>query len=331
MNPPDRTLIYRVSRGGHVMGEFDIDRIVDLLDSGEFLWTDLCWCQGMSGWTPLANLRSEVAAAKAFPPVAAMPGPVASGRRPRQPVAGVSVVQPGPSPVFAGYWWVIAGVSSGALIGLLTTHFFPTIVQVDRPVDRVVEKVVEKPVEVVRVVEKRVEVPVSLTPEQTEALDYFKQRKDANLREIGVEATALLPALEKKVKVFVYLDDVLKRSISVEAVRARIEAVFIRNGFTVLPGDSKDFANTIINAGISRADADSTTEIAGEIGLVVYQYALISGFGIQKQAWVIPMRYENSLKFGSSHFYQLPAKFEEYATRAAADLLKAGELPYSSK
>jgi hypothetical protein len=219
----------------------------------------------------------------------------------------------------------------GALIGLLTTHFFPTVVQVDRPVDRVVEKIVEKPVEVVRVVEKRVEVPALLTAEQTEAWDYFKQRKDANLREIGVEATALLPALEKKVKVFVYLDDVLKRSISVEAVRARIEAVFIRNGFTVLPGDSKDFANTIINAGISRADADSTTEIAGEIGLVVYQYALISGFGIQKQAWVIPVRYENSLKFGSTHFYQLPAKFEEYATRAAADLLKAGELPYSSK
>jgi hypothetical protein len=313
MNPPDRTLIYRVSRGGHVMGEFDIDRIVDLLDSGEFLWTDLFWCQGVSGWTPLANLRSEVAAAKAFPPVAAMPAAVASGRRPRQPVAGASVVKPVPTPVFAGYWWVIAGVSLGALIGLLTTHFFPTVV------------------EVVRVVEKRVEVPALLTAEQTEAWDYFKQRKDANLREIGVEATALLPALEKKVKVFVYLDDVLKRSISVEAVRARIEAVFIRNGFTVLPGDSKDFANTIINAGISRADADSTTEIAGEIGLVVYQYALISGFGIQKQAWVIPVRYENSLKFGSTHFYQLPAKFEEYATRAAADLLKAGELPYSSK
>jgi hypothetical protein len=331
MNPPDRTLIYRVSRGGHVMGEFDIDRIVDLLDSGEFLWTDLFWCQGMSGWTPLANLRSEVAAAKAFPPVAAMPAAVASGRRPRQPVAGASVVKPVPTPVFAGYWWVIAGVSLGALIGLLTTHFFPTVVQIDRPVDRVVEKIVEKPVEVVRVVEKRVDVPALLTAEQTEAWDYFKQRNDANLREIGVDATALLPVLEKKIKVFVYLDDVLKRSISVESVRVRIESVFIRNGFTVLPEDSKDFANTIINAGISRADSDSTTEIAGEIGLTLYQYALLSGFGIQKRAWVIPMRYENSLKFGSTHFYQLPSKFEEYATRAVADLLKAGELPYSNK
>ncbi len=327
MNQPDRALIYRVSRGGHVMGEFDIDRIVDLLDSGEFLWTDLCWCQGMQGWAPLANLRSEIAAAKAFPPVVAMPGPVVSARRPRQSVAGASAVNQAPSPSVAGYWWVVVGVSLGALIGLLTTHFFPTIVQVDRPV----EKIVEKPVEVIRVVEKRVDLPALLTAEQTEALDYFKQRNDANLREIGVDATALLPVLEKKVKVFVYLDEVLRRSISVDAVRARIEAVLIRNGFTVLPESSKDFANTIINAGISRADADSTVEIAGEIGLTVYQYAVISGFGIQKRAWVIPVRYENSLKFGSAHFYQLPAKFEEYATRASADLLKAGELPYSNK
>ena len=333
MNPPNRSIIYRVSRNGHVMGEYDIDRIVELLDSGEFLWTDLCWAQGMAGWAPLSNLRAEVAAAKAFPAAAAMPTPVASGRRRMQaPAAQTAAPQASASGV-AGWMWIVGGVTLGALVGLLTTQLFPNTVLVDRPVEKVVEKVVERvldrPVEVIRTVEKRVEVPALLTKDQVEAAEYLKQRNDAYLREVGSGSTALLPVLEKKLKVYVYLDDVLKRSISEGSVRARVEAVFRRNGFVILPEDSKDFANTIINAGIYRADAESVTEISGTIGLTVYQYAIISGGGIQKLAWLSPVRYDNPLSFGSANFYMLPAKFEEYATQASNDLLKAGQLPYS--
>jgi hypothetical protein len=156
------------------MGEFDIDRIVELLDSGEFLWTDLCWTQGMSGWAPLTQLRGAVAAAKAFPPVAAMAVPVASGRRRAQP----PMPQASPSQVtsssVAGWGWIAGGVILGAVVGLLITYLFPNVVMVDRPVDRVVEK----PVEVVRFVEKRVEVPAVLSSEQQNAITFYSRFYD---------------------------------------------------------------------------------------------------------------------------------------------------------
>ena len=76
------------------------------------------------------------------------------------------------------FLWATVG-TVGALAGLMTTYFFPTIVVVDRPVEKIVEKpvevvrtvekVVDRPVEVVRMVDKIVEVPTALTPEQQEA------------------------------------------------------------------------------------------------------------------------------------------------------------------
>jgi hypothetical protein len=329
MNPPDRTLIYRVSRGGHVMGEFDIDRIVDLLDSGEFLWTDLFWCQGMSGWTPLANLRSEVAAAKAFPPVAAMPAAVASGRRPRQPVAGAPVAAPKSSAGSGGWWWIVAGVSLGALIGLLITHFFPTVVQIDRPVDRVVEKIVEKPVEVVRVVEKRVEVPAQLTPAQLQMSELIKAREDAFKRDVGWGATAMVPVVEKKVRVVV--DSQVKDTVvSSTAIRARVESVLRRNGFVIVAEGDKDvFAATMVIAELYCADINDADQVSGGVRLTVKQYCLIEGGSVQKLAWVTTSQYGMTIHYGSRNFYKIPALFDDFAVEASNDLLKAGPLPYS--
>ncbi len=324
MNPPDRALIYRVSRGGHVMGEFDIDRIVELLDSGEFMWTDLCWHQRMSGWVPLAQLRGEIAAAKAFPPVAAMPAPVASGRRRAQtPMPQVSS-QVSSSNV-AGWGWVAGGVAVGAVVGLLITHLFPNVVTVDRPV----EKVVIKPVEVVRNVERRVEVPAALSKEQQEAIDYATEKQDALMREVGVGATAMIPVIDKKIKVFVSMDDVLKRAVSESTLKARVETVFRRNGFTVVDEkDSDNFANTIIVAEIFRADDATPDRIEGVIRLKVSQYYLASGAFVQKLAWFDVKSYENALRFGSDGYHRLPALFENFAVEAANDLSKAGKLPY---
>ncbi len=309
------------------MGEFDIDRIVDLLDSGEFLWTDLCWCQGMSGWTPLANLRSEVAAAKAFPPVAAMAAPMASGRRPRQPSPGASVPVPATksSGGFAGWWWLVAGVSSGALIGLLTTHFFPTIVQVDR----VVEKIVEKPVEVVRVVEKRVEVPAQLTPAQLQMSELIKAREDAFKRDVGWGATAMVPVVEKKVRVVV--DSQVKDTVvSSSAIRARVESVLRRNGFVIVPEGDKDvFAATMVVAELNCADANDADQVSGGVQLTVKQYCLIEGGSLQKLAWVTMSQYGMTIRYGSRNFYKIPALFDDFAVEVSNDLLKAGPLPYS--
>ena len=99
MRPPNRSIIYRVSRSGHVMGEYDIDRIVELLDSGEFLWTVFCWTQGIAGLAPLSNLRAEVAAVKAFSAATPTSTLIASGRRrmqaPSTQVAETQAAAPG--------------------------------------------------------------------------------------------------------------------------------------------------------------------------------------------------------------------------------------------
>ena len=328
MNPPDRTLIYRVSRGGHVMGEFDIDRIVDLLDSGEFLWTDLCWCQGMAGWAPLANLRSEVAAAKAFPPVAAMPAPVASGRRPRQPVAGPTVAAPKVAAGSAGWWWAVAGISLGALIGLLTTHFFPTVVQVDRPVDRVVEKIVDRPVEVVRTVEKE----ARLTSEQRNALAFVDRILEGKDTKLGIT----LFKLSDKVKVISRVGGDGSSNPALSVVPARVESVFRRYGFRVLSADSEDYPFTIVYVGgviLQNTDSSTgrTTSLSGFQSVALAQpvvyfstYDEIGSSSMPiKKANITLYEKRGSFNYGSSYLTKIPDLYEKSAEMAAAELRKA--------
>ena len=332
MNPPNRGAIYRVSRSGNVFGEYDIDRIVELLDSGELLWTDLCWVSGMSSWEPLSTLRAEIAAAKAFPPVVApVTTPVVGRRRTQPPSLQASVPQGVPS-VAAGWWWVAGGVALGAVIGLLITSLFPSIVQVDRPVEvvKIVEKVIDRPVEVIRTIEKRVEVPAALTPLQQEAIAYYNSIDDAIKRNVGFGASAMLPVADKKIKLFINIDDVLKKSVTEESIRARVEAVFRRNGYVIVdPSDNSGFVNTIITAEIFRADDKSTIQVAGVLQITVAQFCIVASAGVIKRAWVDMHRYERALMFGSSNFYKFPSYFEDYATQASNDLSKAGPLPLS--
>lgn len=330
MKPPDRSLVYRVSRNGHVMAECDIDRIVELLDEGEFLWTDLCWAQGMSAWGPLSNLGKEIKAAKAFPPVAAAPVRAASSRR-RSPAPPISVPKGGTARAYPGWWWVAAGLSVGALVGLLTTRFFPEVVLVDRPVERIVEKVVERPVEVIRTVEKRVEVPAELTESQLKALEHAKEREDAYKRQVGFGSSSMVPVRGKKLKIQVQIDTVLQRFITKESVRASLEDVFRRNGFEpVDPDDKTVLCNTSINAEILRVNRESSIQVAGVIRLKVAQFFLAEGADILKFAWFEVKTYETPIMYGSSNFHKLGTKFEEFAVQAASDLSKADKLPYRS-
>ena len=325
MNPPDRSLIYRVSRNGHVMGEFDIDRIVELLDSGESLWTDLCWAQGMAGWGPLTGLRAEIAAAKAFPPVAAVPVPVASGRR-RVPPAPALVSPPqAMGSKSSGWTWIAGGVTLGALVGLLTTHLFPQVVLVDRPV----EKIVDRPVEVIRTVEKKVEVPAALTAVQMEAIDFAKKKEDAFRREVGWGATSMVPVFDKKIRVVVS-SQADPGAVNIESIRARVESVLRRNGFVVITeSDTTQFASTLLVANLLCVDPKNESQLSGYISVEVKQYMFVAGGGIMKQAWVSMGDYEFTLQYGSLNFHQIPGLFDDLAVRASNDLLKAGELPYS--
>jgi hypothetical protein len=307
------------------MGEFDIDRIVELLDSGEFLWTDLCWTQGMSGWAPLTQLRDEVAAAKAFPPVAAMPVPVASGRR-RVPPAQALVSSPqamGSKP--SGWAWIAGGVTLGALVGLLTTLLFPQVVLVDRPV----EKIVDRPVEVIRTVEKRVEVPAALTAVQLEAIEFAKKKEDAFRREVGWGATSMVPVFDKKIRVIVN-SQADQGAVSIESIRARVESVLRRNGFVVVSeSDNTQFASTIVIASLLCVDSKNEDQLSGHVAAEVKQYMFVAGGGIMKQAWVTMSEYDMTIQFGSLNFHKIPGLFDDLAVRASNDLLKAGELPYS--
>lgn len=213
----------------------------------------------------------------------------------------------------------------GGITGLMITQFYPKVVFVDRPVERIVER----PIEVVRTVEKRIEVPAALSKEQQDAMAQAAERQDALKRETGIGATAMIPVIAKKIKIFVNMDDNLKQSVSGSAIKARVEGAFRRNGFDVIEGSGEDnFANTLVFAEIFRADDKSSDRIEGVVRLKICQYYLASGAYVQKLAWFDVKTYENALRFPQSSFHKIPTIFEDFAVEAAIDLSKAGKLPY---
>jgi len=339
MNQPNRTLIYRVSRSGHVIGEYDIDRIVELLDSGEFLWTDLCWAQGMAGWAPLSALRAEIAAAKAFPPVVATPTPVASGRRRMQaPTAQTAAPQVSASGI-AGWMWIVGGVTLGALVGLLTANLFPKVVTVDRPVEKIVEKpvevvrTIEKPVEVVRTVEKRVEMPASLSDEQRASFVLVDRMYDPSKRTVGVK----LFKLSNRVKVFYEVEGEGRGNLDSGAIVSRVESAFRGHGFTVIGRDSKETPYNVVKIGglflESRTNSGAVISISGSYRVTIAQPLLaLNPFDdspVETRAIKIGMvdlySVRGAIDYGSNNFYKVPAVFATAAEDCAKELRKAQE------
>lgn len=213
----------------------------------------------------------------------------------------------------------------GALVGLLTTHLFPHVVNVDRPVERIVEK----PVEVVRTVEKRVDVPAVLSPAQQEALEFVNKRDDAFKREVGIGPTSMVPVFDKKIRVFVE-SQAGANAVAPSSIRARVESVLRRNGFEIIPeSNSDDFASTLVVASLECVDPTDKVQIVGSIRLTVNQYGLFAGGRIQKQAWVTMNEYGVTIQYGANNFYKIPELFDDFAVQASNDLLKAGQLPYS--
>jgi hypothetical protein len=316
------------------MGEFDIDRIVELLDSGEFMWTDHCWHKGLTGWAPLDSLRSEVAAAKAFPPVAAMPGPVASGRRRTPPPAATASPVPKASVGFSGWWWIFSGVTLGALTGLLATYLFPTVVQVDRVVEKVVEKpvevvrVVERPVEVIKVVDKSVEVPAALTPEQREAVVLMERLNDPERRTAGVG----LFNVSEKIKVIYGVEGRGSSHLNSGAIVSRVESAFKGHGFTVLPRDFKGAPFSIVKiTGLFLEDTNSqgnVMSISGGYRITISQPALVmnpfdketSSSREIKIGMVDLYSSGGAIDYGSNNFYKVPDVFARAAEDCAREM-----------
>ncbi len=340
MNPPDRTVIYRVSRNGHVMGEYDIDRVVELIDAGEFLWSDLYWGQGMSGWAPLTNLRAEVLAAKTFPPVAATPRPVSSGRRGIPPV-GATAPTSVPASRVSGWWWLAGAVLLGILSGMITTHFFPTIVHVDRPVEKIVEKTVEKPVEVIRTVEKPVEVikmvdkivevPAALTTEQREAITLMDRLHDPKKRTVGVG----LFGLSERVKIFYLVEGKGSGNLNSGAIVSRVESAFRGHGFTVIHKDSKEAPYSVVKiGGLFLEDTNGngvTLSVSGNYRITVAQPAIVmnpydqAGSASREIKIGLADLYSagGSINYGANNFYRVPEVFARAAEDCAKELRKA--------
>jgi len=326
MNPPNRSLIYRVSRSGHVIGEYDIDRIVELLDSGEFLWTDLCWAQGMAAWAPLSNLRAEVAAVKAFPASAAMPTPVASGRRRMQaPTAQMAAPQT-KAPSVAGWVWIVGGVTLGALVGLLTTHLFPNVVTVDRPV----EKIVEKPIEVIRTVEKRVEIPAALTSEQMEAVSFHQRLQDIKSHKSGPR----LLKVSKSVKVLVNITGEGAFSVSSSLVATKVENAFRNQGFKILTADSEEilYNSVVVRGRLLKTElASESVIVSGEYAVEIRQFVTyINPFDDMsntnmtiKSEELTLWEYSGAFIYGRTNFRLIPDAYETAAQQAANELRKA--------
>jgi hypothetical protein len=257
-----------------------------------------------------------------------MPAPVASGRRPRQPAAGAPVAAPKAAAGSAGWWWVVAGISLGALIGLLTTHFFPTVVQVDRPVDRVVEKIVDRPVEVVRTVEKE----ARLTSEQRNALAFVDRILEGKDTKLGIT----LFKLSDKVKVISRVGGDGSSNPALSVVPARVESVFRRYGFRVLSADSEDYPFTIVYVGgviLQNTDSSTgrTTSLSGFQSVALAQpvvyfstYDEIGSSSMPiKKANITLYEKRGSFNYGSSYLTKIPDLYEKSAEMAAAELRKA--------
>ena len=327
MRPPNRSIIYRVSRSGHVMGEYDIDRIVELLDSGEFLWTDLYWAQGMAAWAPLSNLRAEVAAVKAFPAAAAMPTPVASGRRRMQATSPQVATTQAASPGVAGWTWIVGGVTLGALVGLLTTHLFPNVVQVDRPVEKTVEKIVDRPVEVIRTVERA----SRLTSDQQTAIAFTNRLIEGKDLKLGVS----LFKLSDKVKIINRIVGSGSTHSALSVVTARVESMFRQNGFKVLPLESEDYPFTIVYVGgvvLDNTDSNGrTTNLSGFHSVSMAQpityFSSFDTIGSEsmpiRAANMVLYEKRGAYYYGSSNFNKIPDLYSKSAEAAAAELRKA--------
>lgn len=167
-----------------------------------------------------------------------------------------------------------------------------------------------------------------MTPLQQKAIAYYSSVDDAIKRDVGFGASAMLPVADKKIKLFINIDDVLKKSVTEESIRARVEAVFRRNGYVIVdPLDNSGFVNTIITAEIFRADDKSTIQIAGVLRINVSQFCIVASAGVMKRTVADVHRYETAVMFGSSNFYKFPSYFEDFATQASNNLSKAGPLP----
>ncbi len=253
--------------------------------------------------------------------------------------------EPVPSSRGVAAWWLVFAVTITALVGLVAGKIlFSEVRLVEKAVEVTVEKKVEVPVEVIKTVEKRVEVPVEvvktvekkvevpaeLTEDQKTAVEIMTAIGDAAGRKVGIGENAILPPSSKAVKVWVFVDDEAKQHVSESEVRARVESVLRRDGFTVHPKDGP-YCETYIDVSVGLMSINEGRTLCGPITIRVEQTGMFFHGGLWKRVLMTANHYGSTISYGSNHFYKIPSIVESLAITASNDLTKAGKLPVLAK
>ena len=234
MKAPDRSIIYTVTKNGHVMGDFDIDRLAQYIDWGELSFdSDHYNTDDFDDWRPLSDLKGEVAATKANPPQTAatvVRKPRAKKAPPVKPKR--QVIKPSPTVVAKPRWgmplWL--GIITGCVAAYLFAYLLMTFIDI-RPEDRIIVRTVD------RIVEKVVEVPGrnAFTPEAARQRDLGIKVESA--RELGNDEAAIFP-FDKSAPVYLKVSvvgGVIRGAITEARLRDRIESLLRSKGFHFSP------------------------------------------------------------------------------------------------
>ena len=230
MKAPDRSIIYTVTKNGHVMGDFDIDRLAQYIDWGELSFdSDHYNTDDFDDWRPLSELKGEVAATKANPPQAAatvVRKPRAKKAPPVKPKR--QLVKPSLKAVPKPRWGM--PLSLGIITGCVAAYLLMTFIDI-RPEDRIIVRTVD------RIVEKVVEVPGrnAFTPEAVRHRDLGIKVESA--RELGNDEAAIFP-FDKSAPVYLKVSvvgGVIRGAITEARLRDRIESLLRSKGFHFSP------------------------------------------------------------------------------------------------
>jgi len=298
------------------MGDFDIDRVAEMLKCGEFFETDLYYAEGMPDWDALVSLKKEVEAARANPlgssvlPPTAKKRPKVKAPPPRKQVVSRPISQA--QPQVASSWsvvWLLPGLLVGLACGYLWTVFFPQ------------EKIVT--------IESTREVPV----ERVVSTDVGSTIGVDDLRRLGlgaaVEAALVTDRDEHKIfplttgspiQVSVkVVGSVANGGVSDEKVRARVAQLLSARGLQVAtPGQAAETHLALDIQLFGEAD-----DIAGHIGFTFFQTIHAGKDRIwRKGAYPVWRRSKYFTGYNSETLSLLPLLTDELTTEVTTALLR---------
>ena len=275
------------------MGEFEIDRIAELLACGEFSELDFYYTVGMADWDTLASLKKEVEAARAFPPSKAYPPqPVAKRPKIKTPPprkrqapkpAGRTQSQSAPS---GGLTTTFLPVIIGLVCGYLWTVFFPR----------------EKTVFVDRVRAVPLERVVATSVASTVTAD--------DIRRLGLGAAVEAAHL------------VANGFAPEEKVKTRVEQLLVSRGFRVAASGEESETSLVLEIELF----GTTSDISGHIGATLSQMIQAGKERTWRRgSYPVWRRSKYFTKYNTDTLSLLPLLTDELTTEVATALQRSSQ------